>query len=312
MEVLEIPKYISAAGLLPFLELLAIQADKPEIIVDFSGLQWVSPAGLAALTAFMARRGRNRMTTHVTGLENCRIREYLRRMNLLRLCSWEQGDQSFTRHDPKGRFVPLEQITHRVDDLGDQIAACIAPGGEDYEHPNAGLYDAAWYLVTEMANNVQQHSRGIGFVAAQTTLSDGFVKIAIADCGYGIPASLADAGFPWAKDLPDEGIIEQALVARVSSKGQPSNEGVGLTLSARIVELMGGHMLIASGGGTVIRSSDSALTKGNFPVGFRYPGTLIAISFRRSEAADFQHKLHKAKELEIPLRDSPNSATFQP
>lgn len=199
-----------------------------------------------------------------------------------------------------------------MDELGAQIAACIAPGGEDYEHPNAGLYDAAWYLVTEMANNVQQHSRGIGFVAAQTTPSDGFVRIAIADCGCGIPASLIDAGFPWAQDLPDEDIIEQALVARVSSKGQPSNEGVGLTLSARIVGLMGGHMLIASGAGTIIRSNDSALKKGRLPTGFHYPGTLVAISFRRSEAADFDHKLHKAKELEIPLRASPNSATFRP
>lgn len=227
-------------------------------------------------------------------------------------CGWEHEDESFKRHNAKGSFVPLEAITHRVDDLGDQIAACIAPGGEDYENPNAGLYDAAWYLVTEMANNVQQHSRGIGFVTAQTTPSDGFVRMAIADCGCGIPSSLADAGFQWARDLPDEDIIEQALVARISSKGQPSNEGVGLTLSARIVELMGGDMLIVSGGGRIIRSSNSVLKKGRFPTGFRYPGTLVAISFRRTEAADFNHKLHTAKELEIPLRASQNPVMFQP
>ena len=192
------------------------------------------------------------------------------------------------------------------------LRGCIAPGGEDYEHPNAGLYDAAWYLVTEMANNVQQHSRGMGFVAAQTTPSDGFVRIAIADGGCGIPASLADAGFQWARDLPDEDIIEKALVARISSKGQPSNEGVGLTLSARIVDLMGGYMLIASDAGTVIRSNKTALKKEHFAPGIRYPGTLVAISFRRSEAADFEHKLHKANGLEIPLRVAPNPATFQP
>jgi hypothetical protein len=310
--VLSIPKYINADGLIPFLGQLATHSDAAELLVDFTGLQRVSLAGLAALAAFMARRARNRLVTNVLGLESCRIREYLRRMNLLRLCGWEQGDESFERHDPQGRFVPLEPITHRVDDLGDQIAACIAPGGEDYENPNAGLYDAAWYLVTEMANNVQQHSRGMGFVAAQTTPSDGFVRIAIADGGCGIPASLADAGFQWARDLPDEDVIEQALVARVSSKGQPSNEGVGLTLSARIVDLMGGHMLIASGAGTVIRSNHSVLKKEHLAAGNRYPGTLVAISFRRSEAADFEYKLHKAKELEIPLRASPNSATFQP
>lgn len=289
-----------------------MHSDAAELTLDFKGLQRVSPAGLAALTAFMARRESAHWVTNVVGLETCCIREYLRRMNLLRLCGWEQGDESFKRHDPKGKFVPLEPITHRVEDLGVKIAECIAPGGEDYENPNAGLYDAVWYLLTEMANNVQQHSRGMGFVAAQTTQSDGFVKIAIADGGCGIPTSLAEAGFQWARDLPDDDIIEQALVARVSSKGQPSNEGVGLTLSAAIVDLMGGHMLIASGAGTLIRSNHGIVKKACFAADARYPGTIVALSFRRSEAADFDRKLHEAKELEIPLRASPNSATFQP
>jgi hypothetical protein len=206
----------------------------------------------------------------------------------------------------------LEEIPHRVEDLGARISACIAPGGEDYENPNAGLYDAAFYLITEMANNVCQHSRGTGFVAVQITPSDGFVRIAIADCGCGIPGSLKAAGFPWVRDLPDEDIIEQAMVARVSSKGQPINEGVGLTLSSRIVDLMGGRMLIASGAGTVVRSNNAALKKGCFAEGVRFPGTLVAISFRRSAASDFEFKLHQAKELEIPLRVSPYPATFQP
>ncbi len=310
--MLTFPKTINADGLLPFLGQLAENSEVSELLLDFSGLQRVSPAGLAALTAFMAGRGRKRLTTDVVGLETCGIRDYLRRMNLLRLCGWEDGEESFARRDPSGRFVPLEEIPHRVEDLGARIAACIAPGGEDYESPNAGLYDAAWYLITEMANNVRQHSRGVGFVAAQTTPWDGFVRISIADCGCGIPRSLKEAGFPWAQDLADESIIEQSMAARVSSKGQPSNEGVGLTLSSRIVDLMGGHMLVASGGGSVIRGKDSVLKKGRFANGARFLGTLVAISFRRSEAADFDSKLHQAKEIEIPLRASVNPATFQP
>lgn len=92
----------------------------------------------------------------------------------------------------------------------------------------------------------------------------------------GIPGSLKAAGFPWVQGLSDEDIIEQAMVARVSSKGQPVNEGVGLTLSSRIVELMGGHMLIASGAGTVIRGSNAALKNGSFAEGMRFPGTLVS------------------------------------
>jgi len=312
MTVLTIPRYINSDGLLPFLGLLAAHASTPDLTVDFSILQRVSPAGLATLTAFIAGRRQARLATTVIGLDRCGIAGYLRRMNLLRLCKWDREDEAFARHDPRGRFVPLEEVPLRVEDLGHQIAECIAPGGEDYEHPNADLYDTAWYLITEMANNVRQHSRGIGFVAAQTTASDGFIRIAIADCGCGIPGSLRESGLAWTRDLPDEDIIEQAMAARVSSKGQPSNEGVGLTLSSRIVELMGGSMLVASGAGTVIRRAGFALKKETFPNATRFTGTLIAITFRRSEAADFDSKLLKAKELEHLLRRSTGSATFEP
>jgi len=41
------------------------------------------------------------------------------------------------------------------------------------------MEDPPQYLITEMANNVRQHSRGVGF--------------------------------PWAQDLADEEIIEQAM-----------------------------------------------------------------------------------------------------
>ena len=310
--MLRIPKYINADGLLPFLGQLSEHSATPGLMLDFSDLQRVSPAGLAALTALMVGRDRARLETTVVGLESCGIRDYLRRMNLFRLCGWESAEEAFVRHDPQGRFVPLEEIHHRVDDLGAQIAACIAPGGEDYEHPNASLYDTAWYLITEMGNNVRQHSRGIGFITAQTTGSDGFVRIAIADCGCGIPGSLKDAGLIWTQELPDQDIIERAMASRVSSKGQPSNEGVGLTLSSRIVELMGGHMLVASGSGAVIRGADRALTKVSFGERAQFPGTLVTMVFQRSRAADFDSKLSKAKKLELLLRQGSGSVTFEP
>lgn len=309
--VLQIPRHISANGLVPFLEQLGSHADAELLDLDFSNLARVTPAGLVALTAVVAYRSRLHLTTEFTNFEGCQIAGYLRRMALPRSCGLSQ-DEVVAARNPKGRFIPIEEIDYPVDRLGAAFAEIIAPGGEDYEHPNAGLYATAWYLITEMANNVRQHSRGRGFIAAQTTLGDGQIRIAIGDGGCGIPASLKEAGFSWAQELPDEDIIGRALEARISSKGSPTNEGVGLTLSSRLIDAMGGHLLIASGSGLHIRLRGGAPEVTPFPPGTRFPGTLITMTFPRSAAADFDQMFSKLKDIEIPLRPSCSPVSFEP
>lgn len=309
--VLQIPRHISAKGLAPFLEQLGRHADADSLDLDFSNLARVTPAGLVALTAVVAYRSRLHLPTAFSNFESCQIAGYLRRMALPRSCGLSR-DEMVAARNPKGRFIPIEEIDYPVDRLGAAFAEIIAPGGEDYEHPNAGLYATAWYLITEMANNVRQHSRGRGFIAAQTTLGDGQIRIAIGDGGCGIPASLKEAGFSWAQELPDEDIIGRALEARISSKGSPTNEGVGLTLSSRLIDAMGGHLLIASGSGLHIRLSGGAPKVTPFPPGTRFPGTLITMTFPRSAAADFDQMFSKLKDIEIPLRPSCSKVSFEP
>lgn len=310
--ILTIPSHINANGVYPFLDALASYRDVPEIQLDFSQLQRVSPAGLAALTAWVTYRHKNRLGTIPINIEVCPILTYLQRMNLPQLCGWSLGDENFQRHQGTCRFLPLSAIGHNVDDLGADFAECIAPGGEDYDHPAAGLYDAAFYLITEMANNVRQHSQGDGFVAAQTTALDGFIRIAIADCGQGITASFRNAGYLWAQDTSDRICINKALDARISSKGQPSNEGVGLTLSARVANLMGGHILISSGTGGVIAKSDGSRQDQSNLSGSGFPGTLITMAFLKPAASEFNEKLLQAKDTEGLLQGGNLSGMFRP
>lgn len=307
-----IPRFIKANGLIPFLEQLASCADADRLDLDFTHLESVSPAGLVALTAFVAHRRRRGLPTDFIGFDHCRIASYLRRMNLPQQCGISVADDGRNAHDPRGRFLPLEEVDHPVEKLGTAFAEIIAPGGDDYGHPNSGLFDTAWYLITEMANNVRQHSGGRGFIAAQPKIADGFIRIAIGDCGCGIPRSLRDAGMASVQEVADEDAIERALEARISCKGSPTNEGVGLTFSARLIEMMGGHLLIASGAGLHMRVQGLEPKKQSFPAGTRFPGTLIAMTFRRSAAGDFDKILAKAKELEIPLRPSCSPVSFEP
>lgn len=306
-----LPQHINADGLIPFLSQLSTLRNEAEIELDFKGLKRVSPAGLAALAAWTRyRQNRGRNTTAV-GLQECAIKSYLQRMNLISLCHWDAEPEDFTRKESRKRFIPLEEIPHQVEDLGDRFASCIAPGGEDYEHPLAGLYDATWYLITELANNVRQHSNGNGIVVAQSTQGDGFVRIAIADDGRGIPESLRSSGITAAESLSDTESIYRALEAKVSSKGQPANEGVGLTLSTRVTQLLGGSLLISSQKGLVVCSADGKRIGKSGIDGEGFPGTLITLAIPKANAATFDDKLMQAKDLEGLLRSRGNSANFQ-
>jgi ABC-type transporter Mla MlaB component len=178
-----IPAQINASGLLPFLATLGQPLSPQEaVVLDFSGLRRVTPAGLVALVAMVLRWQREHHPVSFQGLQTCAITGYLQRMDVFATCG-AVLPENFQRHEAKGRFVPVRVIDHRVTEMGNDLATCLAPGGEVFEHPMADLYDLAWYVFTEMANNVRQHSRGVGYVSAQVNRTEGLVRLALADNG---------------------------------------------------------------------------------------------------------------------------------
>lgn len=308
--IFELPEHINSTGLVPFLGQLSSLRDSRNVAFDFSGLKRVSPAGLAAITAWTHHRKRQGHSTKAIGLEDCPITRYLQRMNLLALCGWDYEEENFQRRDEAKRFIPLEEIPVDTDELAARFAACIAPGGEDYEHPLAGLYDTAFYLITELANNVRQHSMGTGYLVAQTTQLDGFVRIAIADCGKGIPEVLRSSGLTANETLSDNESILRALEPKVSSRGQPTNEGVGLTLSARVTQLLGGAVMINSRKGIIICDKDDHRRGITSLGGAGFPGTLVTLVIPKADAHDFHTRLEAAKNQEGLLRFPGKTANF--
>lgn len=307
---LQLPANINADGLLPFLSMIGVNVDTREIVLDFSGLRRVSPAALVALSARITAWRRQGVTLVPVGLERCGILGYLQRMDLLKICGIGIPE-AFSRHDSRGRFFPVRAIDHQIQEMGNEIALCVAPGGDDWEHPLAGLYDLVWYVLTEMGNNVRQHSGGNGFACAQVGASEGLVRLAIADNGRGILQSFRDAGLSWAAALDDEGAILKALEPRVSSRGSPTNEGVGLTLTAKMAELASAWLLVASGRGVVRWNPASAQPMaGVLPAGGAYPGTLIALTFRQDRVRDFALLLDLAKRASGLLRPGQAQARF--
>lgn len=290
-----LPAHINADGLLPFLALLCKPVSlQEEVVLDFSGLRRVTPAGLVALVATVLRWRREHHPVTFEGLKICAITGYLQRMDLFRVCGVELRE-TFQRHEAKGRFLPVRLIEHPVETMGHDLAACLAPGGEEYGHALADLYDLAWYVLTETSNNVRQHSRGLGYVAAQVTRTEGLVRLALADNGVGILKSFQ--GFDWSKEMTDAEAIRKALEARISSKGSPTNEGVGLTLVTEMVRLTKGWLMIVSGTGALKIRGGQAPETLVLPEGAYYQGTLVVMTFRQEDirVRDYAALLHEAK-----------------
>jgi hypothetical protein len=302
-EVIRIPPNINADGLFPLLSLLGNVKTPGPIVVDISELRRVTPAALVALAARVNGWKRSGRSVSFFGEADCPISSYLRRMDLFSACGTLGPNGSYSASEA-GKFVPVRQIEPDTNKMGDEIASCIAPGGEEYDHPMAHLHSLAFYVFTEVANNVRQHSRGEGFIAAQVTRKDGFVRLALADNGRGILKSFQDAGFEWSEKMNHVDAVSKALEARISSSVSPVNEGVGLTLVTGLALLMKAWLLIVSGDGVFTVNPQGKTRRIDLPEGGFYQGTLMGVSFPQNAVIDFADMLHTAKVKAGLLQDS--------
>jgi len=304
-----IPSDIQGAGLLDFIgDLNGHTNSSGDLSLDFSRLKRITPAGLVIIAANVLRLLRLERAVHFQGLESCSIAAYLQRMDLLKICG-KSIPENFQRHDSTGRFVPVRPIDHRVDQMGHEIALCLAPGGEEYAQPLSDLYELIWYVFTETANNVRQHSGGLGCAAAQVTRSAGMVRLALADNGRGILRSFQAAGLEWSQHLTDTEALAKALEPKISCKGEPTNQGVGLTLVSRLAKMTKSWLLIASGTGMAQQLPGREMTFSQLPNQGSFAGTLIVLTFRQDSVQAFADLLHAAK-IEAGLLQRPRISTI--
>jgi len=180
--------------------------------------------------------------------------------------------------------------------MSKDVAACLAPGGDDFGHPASPLYDLAAYVIGELGDNVRQHSLGTGYVAAQVNPGEAMVRLAVADNGHGIRESFIDAGLAWSHGLSDAAAIKKALEPRVSSKGEPVNQGVGLTLVTGLARHTQAWVLIVSGTGIVQMDPDGQVKESSLPSGCFYHGTLVTLTFLHGKLQDFPTLMDAAKQ----------------
>lgn len=287
-------------------EILSPGNDATEIVLDIASLGFIEVGPLALILGFVRCWSNNEKSIRFRLRDDERKYTYLQRIDFFSSCGLSLKE-SFNRQSPNNRFVPFKLIDNvsgsLADDLGTEIADCITPNesSKDFEFtdqaPEDGYYEAVAYSVTELVKNVQQHSKGCGYIVAQYYPSSGLTKIAIIDNGIGIARSFKEANSPhYSKISNDLDALKLAVSPEVSSKTHFSdpyskgheNAGVGLTLLSKLALSSCGSFTLLSG--KAMLNDENGL---NFERGF--DGTFACFSFSREKLEHFQALLESVK-----------------
>lgn len=288
-----------------------IEAEKKpssNLVLDFQDVQFYVPVALAFLLSTVMRWKSAGRQVEFVHLEACPCLSYLQRMDFFAL-SKVALPENFQRHDPSGRFVALYPVDNdargKVDKICSQLAGCIFPELAESDNPEiTGPYDMLEYAASELINNVIQHSKATGYVAAQVYQKSGFVRLAVVDAGIGIRGSFEENKPEfWDDKMSHLDAIRTALQPKVSSKthlpvawGSPVNAGVGLSMLKEVARHADGLFTVISGDGFYQHNHHENRTLPSELTLTRYcPGTVCALQISKQKLGNLQQILQDAK-----------------
>lgn len=198
-----------------------------------------------------------------------------------------------------GRTVKLTriQVTDATEPPADRISRLLI-SEERFEDTRRTVY----YVLNELLRNVVQHSRDPlgGVIGAQVnwggrSAGSPVVQVAVADAGIGIPASLQSRHTSLVD--PREA-LSRSLWPHVSSTfdegetGSAQNAGMGLFFIAEMTKLVGGRLVVASRGATLLLKGDEKFEEPHgvtsfLEPGVGFPGTLVAFEMPAEAEQDY-------------------------
>lgn len=221
------------------------------------------------------------------------VNRYVQRVNFFECCPdfKSLGEESFRRHDPSGRFVPITVINslEKTDEVAQQIVKVIfsqgrLPGEAEVK-----------YALTELMDNALQHAQSsIGCISQTQLYANNFIEGIILDCGIGIRKHLSGNRVVAAEIETDEKAIEKALQPFISGThnnrpesqekakyGGYHNAGLGLSVCSKLMSLSGGFLQVISGD-TSVKVTPAGIQKMRIA---GWPGTLIVFRINYQKLA---------------------------
>lgn len=206
-------------------------------VLDLADVRWLDPLHLVGIAAEAHHAQRSGTRLRLTGVREDQA-NYAARMHVGRIIELFGGEHELPevaerdQHDSLLEVRPLRNPGD-VAELTELVYHRVAVSDPAAAH-------ALHVALGEVGENVCQHARSIGFMAAQTIAEHGVLRFAVADSGVGLQATLAGLG---ARD--DQGAVELAL-AGIRRWQQPGH-GYGLPRTVEIITQLQGEMLLASG-----------------------------------------------------------------
>ncbi len=241
-------------------------------VVDLREVAWVDPVHLVSVAALAEAARRDGLKFRLRAPTAPQRARYAARMRLGDVVESLGGEHDLPSvDDDSGAENLVEVAVLRAPPDVRRLAELVHERVRDLD---GALAHALHQGVSEIGENVCEHARSVGYVAAQTIPRRGELRFAVADPGVGLRATLAARGAD-----SDRGAIELALAG--VSRTEHGGTGVRQTVSA--VTSLDGYFYLASGGASAMvtgrRSTHSS--------GATFDGTIVEgrVPTRRAEGA---------------------------
>jgi hypothetical protein len=228
--------------------------------VDLRDVRWVDPVHLVSVAAEAEAARRHGLRFRLRGPAEPDRARYAARMRLGELVDDLGGTHDLSPVAGSGGANNLVEVARLaspgdVNRLAELVHDRVSVLDRDLAH-------ALHQGVAEIGQNVCDHARSIGFVAAQTIPRRGELRFAVADPGIGLLATLRTRGAD-----SDHVAIDFAL-SGVSSRG---GRGTGLPSTVRAVTRLGGYLYLASGAAAAMITRQRTANSAGDP----FAGTIV-------------------------------------
>lgn len=253
----------------------AVDLDESPAIVDLSAVTFFEPFAVVYLGMFLGWHNSKRKNFNLVLPRSSRAHRYLTTQNFWGRFNFnpavvsEENLWRMTNTTSLNDVVDIEKRPGVAEEIGAAVLALL-------RRNRVGVrQDIVAELVAELADNFAQHSgRELAVFMIQRYPRIHRVDLAFGDCGVGIRASLAGTErFGYLSDQPHWEAALQAFEPGVTSKREG---GFGLTDVRETINVLNGHLALATGDGWV-QVSGGETRHGQ--MAYDLPGVQIELSF---------------------------------